>query len=545
MIGIEGRIIDAVFGEAAARWPEADFLVAPRRAGTAMRRLSYRAVAEAVDAHAAALRAAGYGAGHRIAVLLGTCPEHYILKLAANRCGMSFVPVNPDYRPGELAYLLQDSGAALAVADAPRAELMGAGLAEAGYSGAGHSGAGTGAALARLETFLDALPPAPTPPLAPAVPPGPSREASLLYTSGTTGRPKGCILSHEYELMVGASYTRIRPPVALRAGDRIFNPLPAFHVNAGVVSFLGAMLTGAALIQPERFSARDWWRDIDETGATIFHYLGVVIAVLLADRNAGPEQAGDLRVGLGAGVEPALHVEFERRFGIPLVEVWGMTEMCRVISMETEPRMPDTRAFGRAREDLEVRILDDGGRDLPSGTPGEMVLRHSAATPRKGFFAGYLNREAETAEAWQGGWFHTGDTVMRDRDGVLQFVDRKKNIIRRAGENIAAAEVENVLLEDPLVANVACVAAPDEIREEEVLAAIVLADGVTADAATARAIFDTAFGKLAYYKPPGWIVFVDALPVTGTQKVVKHRIFAEGADPREGAHDMRDLKKKG
>ena len=533
MLEIEGRTIGAVFDAAAARWPGRDFLVAAAWEGAPLRCLSYGQVADLVERYERALRATGYGIGHRIAVCLGTCPEHYILKLAANRAGLSFVPVNPDYRQGELAYLLADSGAALAVAGEAHAELMQAAIDEAG----------TGVGFVPFAGMQDALPPAPWPAEAGEV--TPQTEAGLLYTSGTTGRPKGCILSHEYELMVCDSYRLIGGAVALRdGGDRVFNPLPAFHINAGIVAFFGVMLTGNCLIQPQRFSARTWWKDIGESRATVFHYLGVVIAVLLADRSAGPEVLGHLRVGVGAGVEPALHVEFERRFGIPLIEVWGMTEMCRVMSMWQEPRRIDTRVFGRARDDLEVQVWDDAGNPCPPGVPGEMVLRHSAETPGKGFFSGYLNKPEATQEAWAGGWFHTGDTVTMDAEGVLYFVDRKKNIIRRAGENIAAAEVENILLGDERVVNVACVAVPDETREEEVLAAVVLAEGVAPDTQTGMKIFQQAFDRMAYYKLPGWIVFVESLPVTGTQKVVKHRIFDGDEDPRKrpGALDLRHLK---
>ncbi|UYV39263.1 AMP-binding protein [Rhodobacteraceae bacterium D3-12] len=538
-VDIAGQRIDDVFRRALTLWPERDFLIAPRQGDAAMRVLSYGEVGAQVTQYAEALRAAGYGIGHRAAVLLGTCPEHYILKLAMARIGVSFVPVNPDYHASELAYLLQDSGAALAIASAPYAQLMRAGMAEA------ESPVASPVAFVAFEEILAGVPPAKSAAQEGAI--TPQSETGLIYTSGTTGRPKGCILSHEYELMVGESYVRIGPPVSLSETDRVFNPLPAFHINAGVVGFLGVLLTGAALIQPERFSARNWWRDTGETGATIFHYLGVVISVLLADKSTGADDLGHLRVGLGAGVEPALHVAFEARFGIPLIEVWGMTEMCRVFAMDEEPRRIDTRAFGRERPGLEAQVWDDAGGEVAAGVAGEMVLRHSAATPRKGFFSGYLNKDDATAEAWEGGWFHTGDTVVKSADGVLTFVDRKKNIIRRSGENIAAAEVENVLLQDARVVNVACIAAPDDIREEEVLAAIVLAEGVEPSAATARAIFDAAFAQMAYYKPPGWMLFVDALPVTGTQKVVKHKIFGPDENPlrRPDIHDFRELKRRG
>ena len=532
MIAIEGRCIDDVFRKAVARDPEGDFLVVPSRDGAPLCTLSYAATARAVDRAAGALSAAGYGAGQRLALCLGTCPEHYILKLAAARLGMSLVPVNPDYRPGELAYVLEDSRAVLALASAPHAGLIKAAIAEMENP----------PLFSPFEGELHALPEAPSAP--DTTPVTPETEASLLYTSGTTGRPKGCILSHDYELMMGASYLRPGPPMGVTGADRVLNPLPAFHVNAGVLTFLGLMLAGGTLIQPERFSARHFWEDVAETRATAFHYLGVVISVLMADRAAGPERLAHLRAGFGAGVEPALHVAFEERFGIPLVELWGMTEMCRITSMEEAPRRIDTRAMGRPRDDLEVQVWDDEGRELPPDTPGEMVIRHSAATPRRGFFSGYLNKPEATEEAWRGGWFHTGDTVRMEADGVIHFIDRRKNIIRRAGENIAAAEVENVLFEDPRVENVAVVPCPDETREEEVLAAIKLAPGTPDTLETAREIFAAAFEKLAYYKPPGWILFVDEIPVTGTQKVQKHRLFEAGEDPRQrpDIHDLRALK---
>ena len=535
MIDIDGKTVDQTFCEAAGRWPEAPFVIAPETARAPIRSLSYADMEQAVTALAAAFLAAGYGRGLRAAVLVGATPEHYMIKLALNRVGMSCVPVNPDYHPAELAYLLDDSGAVLAIAADGFGAQMRAGIAAAAAQ----------PRFVLVDDLLERLPPAPSGALLTPGSVTPQDEASLLYTSGTTGRPKGCILSHEYELMVGDTYARCGGLVSLREGaERILNPLPAFHVNAGVLTFFAAMLSGNALIQPERFSARTWWRDVEACGATVFHYLGVVISVLLAEEGTGPEVTGKLRIGLGAGVDPSLHGVFEDRFGLPLIEVWGMTEMCRMIHVSQEPRLIDTRAMGRARDDLQVRVVDERGQDVPPGTPGQMLIRHSDQTPRKGFFSGYLNKPEATDEAWAGGWFHTGDTVTMDESGMVFFVDRSKNIIRRAGENIAAAEVENVLFDDPRVVNVACLAVPDPVREEEVMACIVLAEGVAADDATARAIFDAAFARMAYYKPPGWVRFLEALPVTGTQKVVKHKIFGDGSDVFEDAFDFRDLKKR-
>ena len=182
-----------------------------------------------------------------------------------------------------------------------------------------------------------------------------------------------------------------------------------------------------------------------------------------------------MKFGIGAGVEPQLHEAFEERFGFPLVEVWGMTETGRLYADATEPRQITTRAFGRPSGGFEARVVDDGDREVAPETEGELLVRWGGPEgPRHGFFAGYLKNAEATDEAWRGGWFHTGDVVRQAADGMLYFVDRKKNIIRRAGENIAAAEVEATLQAHDAVAQVAVLAVPDEIREEEVMACVVV-----------------------------------------------------------------------
>ena len=210
-----------------------------------------------------------------------------------------------------------------------------------------------------------------------------------------------------------------------------------------------------------------------------------------------------------------------------------------------EPRQGGTRAFGRAIPGVEVRIVNDQDNDFGDNTPGEMLFRHSAATPRRHCFSGYLKDEAATEAAWRGGWFHTGDVVWRGPDGMLHFVDRKKNIIRRSGENIAAAEVEALLLTHPDVKQAAVMAVKDEVREEEVLACIVLkAEKPVTDAA--RSIFQFCLDRLAYYKAPGWIRIVESLPTTSTQKIQKHKLYPQGTDPRgvNGVIDFRALKRR-
>ena len=523
------------FEDICRKTPSAPFLISPSRNQKGITTFSYQETFEKANKISTIFLDNGYGNNLRVATLLGSTPAHYIVKLALNKIGVSVVPINPDYSPDETAYLLADSGSVLAICAEHYMKQLKTAIAYKDLSVpiVTYDEIET---IQTLKSLSDI-----------GAPVQGKTEASLLYTSGTTGRPKGCILSHEYELMCGEVYANIGAPISLSFGkDKILNPLPSYHINAGIVTFFAAMLTGNSLIQPERFSISSWWEDINETEATIFHYLGVIIAVLLSDQSATKASLGKLRVGFGAGVEPALHQEFETRFGIPLIECWGMTEMCRVLYNNEEPRQIHTRAMGRPREDLQVKVVDESDQEVEIGMPGEMVVRHSEKTPRAGAFSGYLNKEKETEEAWKNGWFHTGDTVTMDETGMLYFVDRAKNIIRRAGENIAAAEVENCLFEIEFVSKIACIAVKDDIREEEVMACVVLEDGKKESKEVAEILFNHALEKMAYFKAPGYILFMDDLPVTGTQKVVKHKIFEPEIDPRNltGVFNFTHLKKR-
>ena len=531
--------IGAAFRQAVARHGARPFLVVPADPGRAWapagREIRYAEAGALVEALAARYREAGYGPGHRVATLLGNRPEYVLHKLALNALGACVVPINPEYRPAETAYLIGHSRPDLLLVAPEREGQLALALDEAPRRAPVH----------RIEADVPARLPAALRP-ADDVPVTEEAPACILYTSGTTGRPKGCVLSHGYEIASGARYASLGGIAALRPGEeRIYNPLPLYHVNAGVLSLMGAVLTGNCQVQPERFHPQRWWRDIAEQGATVVHYLGVIAAMLMAQPPDPRDRAHGVRMGLGAGIEPQLHAAFEARFGFPMIELWGMTEMVRVLIASEEPREVGTRAFGRAIPGVEVRVVDEAERDAPVGAPGEMLIRHSAATPRRHFFSGYLDDRQATEAAWRGGWFHTGDVVRRDADGMLHFVDRRKNIIRRSGENIAAAEVEAVLLTHPEIAQAAVMAVPDELREEEVLACIVPARAMPPDA-LATAAFDHCRAQLAYYKAPGWVLVVDSLPTTATQKIQKHAIFGRDADPRQapGIIDLRARKRR-
>ncbi|MGH8726357.1 MAG: AMP-binding enzyme, partial [Burkholderiales bacterium] len=225
----------------------------------------------------------------------------------------------------------------------------------------------------------------------------------------------------------------------------------------------------------------------------------------------------------------------EARFGFPLIEGWAMTETGSgaLVAASREPRHVGTRCIGFPRDDLRVKIEESG----------ELLVRHAGADPRRGFFSGYLKDESATGEAWRDGWFHTGDVVRRGPDGALHFVDRLKNIIRRAGENIAALEVEAALAGHAAIAQVAVIAVPDSIRDEEVMACVVLNQKHLLSRETAISIQDWCLERLAYFKAPGHVAFVDSLPTTATNKVQKAKL-ADFALSAADSFDLRERKKR-
>lgn len=525
--------------QAARARPEAEFLHVPASATRAYApaaiSLTYGAALAQVEALALRYAKARIGPGMRVALLLENRPAFFLHWFALNAVGACVVPVNPDYRESELAYLLSHSEAVLAVGLTERLAALRAAAA-----------LGPGTPVVDADSVAGGLSGLALP-VAQAAARGRAAECALMYTSGTTGRPKGCLLGNEYFLCMGLRYLNRRGYVQLEPGrSRVLTPLPMFHMNAMAGSTMGMVMSGGCVIQLDRFHPRSWWRDVTETRATGIHCLGVMPAILLGLPPAPEETAHQVRYGTAANVEPQHHAAFEARFGFPLIEGWAMTETGAgaAIAADTEPRHPGTRCFGRCPPEVEMRLVDETGAEVAEGEPGEMLVRHAGPDPRLGFFSGYLKDEAATAAGWAGGWWHTGDVVRRWPDGTLHFVDRRKNVIRRSGENISALEVEAALRGHPRVAQVAVTGVADEIRGEEVMACIVAAgDG---DAAAARDIQAWALAQLAYYKCPGWIVFVPGLPTTATQKLQRGalREFAEGARGGEACFDLRACKQR-
>lgn len=515
--------------------PSAPMLVAPASAELDYApngfHITYGQVRDEVDRIRSCFKEAGYGAGHRIALLLENRPEFFSHWLALNALGVSIVPLNPDLRPAELDYQLDIADADLIVTYSRHAPAL-------------HHFARPG--LRVMEIADPVLPPSA---VASRQFGDAGDECALLFTSGSTGKPKGCILSNTYFMTLADWYVTQGGIAEIgRDCEVALTPLPMFHMNALGCTALGMIVVGGAIVPLDRFHAGRWWRCVSESGATIVHCLGVIPAILLRLPETAYDRNHKVKYSLGPGVDAQHKIEFERRFKIPIVEAWAMTETGGRAATTTarDDYTPGRRCIGRPRAGMEYRIVGDGDHPVERGQPGELIVRASGPDPRHGFFGGYLKDEQATEEAWAGGWFHTGDVVYEDDQGLLYFFDRKKSIVRRSGENIAVLEVEAALAGNAAIKAVAVTPVPDELRGEEVFAFLIRADGTVQDDVRelAENIVRDSADRLAYHKLPGYVAFIDDLPLSSTQKPQRGEIKAMAAERvRHGtAIDLREMK---
>ncbi len=527
------------FSQTAETWPDRPFLnVLPdtaRAYDIESKAWSYRELIAQADEQAQRYRSAGYHCGQRVGLLLENRPEYLFHWLALNSLGISVVPLNPDLRASELQYLIAHSEVALLVVIASRRDDITAATQAADSN-------------APVITLGDDIPDSAVTGV--QQPPTIDTECALLYTSGTTGNPKGCVLPNEYFLHCGHWYATAGGLMAVHEdpAEHMLTPLPLFHMNAMACSVMAMATIGGCLTVLDRFHPVSWWQNVHDSGATVIHYLGVMPSILMAMPANPLDTDHRVRFGFGAGVDAGLHADFEKRHGFPLIEAWAMTETGNgaVIAANTEPREVGSNCLGTPEPDLQVRVVTDTGDDAAADEPGELLVRRAGQSPRFGFFREYLKDEAATREAWQDGWFHTGDIVRRNAAGAFYFVDRKKNVIRRSGENIAAVEVESALAKHPDIRQIVVAATPDEIRGDEVLAMIVAENTVDNPEQLATDIVHYSLEQLAYYKAPGWIAFIDEIPLTGTGKIQRGVVKTLAATLMQDNRciDTRSLKKR-
>jgi crotonobetaine/carnitine-CoA ligase len=478
---------------------------------------TYAAFVDRVEAAARALRARGIGAGDRVGVMAPNSPNMVLLLFALARLGAIFVPVNPEFGVREAGYILQHAGVR-AVATT-RAALPTAAEAVAELRPVPWFFLLEGAPTehATFDEMIDAAP-------ATAAPNAGAADATvlMLYTSGTTGFPKGVMHSQRNFVLAGEGFVA---RMWLQPEDRLMCILPMFHINALFYSLAGAFAAGATLVLLPRFSASTFWRSAAESGATQVNIIAAIGNILARRPREEFDPRHRLRVIYGAPITPDLERTFREEFHVPvMIEGYGMTEIPGACNNPFDgERRPNSMGLPARHPDpnvrfAELRVVGDDGVDVPDGAEGELWVR----TPI--LMQGYYKDPEQTTASMHEDWFKTGDLVRRDAEGYFYFVARKKDIIRRRGENISGAEIDRVVDDHPAVVRSAAIPVPSELGEDEILVAIVLKPGAEV---SAREIAAWCRARLAAIKVPRYVAFVEALPTTATERVQKFQLRAD------------------
>ena len=466
------------------------------------------------DRAAAGFVALGLRPGDPVCVLMRSSVATLAVWFGLARAGLVEVPLNPASGSALLRYLLEHSGAAVVVCDAEFEPAVQASAPGTVRRVVVHQPAEGGTSDRVDLADVLATDPEPLPDVDPAA------AAVVLCTSGTTGPPKGAVLSHR------ANVNLARHTVALMGytpDDRLYSVFPLFHSNARYCSVMAAAEAGADLVLDRGFSASRFWDTCRAHGVTAFNYQGAMMSILHKQLPRDDDADNPVRVAFGAPCPPEVFASFERRFGVRLTEIYGSTEVSIVTDMPPSARR--IGSAGRESVNYTVAVVDERDEPVPPGAPGEIVVRPKSAG---WMFDGYAGNPEATAASWRTLWFHTGDRGHLDADGYLFFLDRMKDTIRRRGENVSSWEGERVVAEHPSVAQVAAYGVPSELSEEEVAVAIVPAAGATVDPA---ALVEHCRGALTPFAVPRYVRVLDALPLTPSQRVEKYKLRADGVPP--------------
>jgi acyl-CoA synthetase (AMP-forming)/AMP-acid ligase II len=474
------------------------------------RRWSYAEFASEVNRVANGLLKMGVQQGDRIAFVLPNCGEFLFAVFAATRIGAVFVPLNPQYTAEEAEYVLRHSEASLCLTSPDLLPLVDAVRGHcADLKEVVVTGSASAPTAVSWDSFLSGAANR-----ASNIAVDPEDLASITYTSGTTDRPKGVMLS-QYAY---AFAPRMRAKgLGWNENDRVLCVLPLFHVNALCHTCLAMLSVGGSIVLTEKFSASRFWEEVREYGITTSSLMRTIPQILLSLPESFDDRDNPLRL-IVTLLSPEMHRRFEERFGCRGVPSYSLTEdiLSAIGSLDMPGEKLGSCGVPLAPDVHRIEIHDENGRALPCGQPGEIVKR--SPTVMKGY---YKNPEA-TAKALKNGWLYTGDLGYLDQDGYLYFVDRAKDMVRRGDENISSEEVERVLNSHPAIAESAVIAVPDHIRGEEVKAYIVLKSPATPASVTPQEIWNFCKPHLAPFKVPRYLEYRDELPKTPSSKVQKN-----------------------
>jgi acyl-CoA synthetase (AMP-forming)/AMP-acid ligase II len=510
MISHIWRSIDALLLQAAERFGDREFL----RFEDAS--LTFAAASHLSEQIASGLFAQGIKAGDRVAILMTNVSAWPLCWLAAVRIGAAAVPINPACGESDLGHALQDSGTTLLIASE---ELLG--LADRVITALNLP--------VEVQTAKQLLEAGSGRRDRCATAPSHRTLASLQYTSGTTGLPKACMLSHAYWLRTAwlmALHSE------LTAEDVVLTA-QAFSYIDPQWKMLMSLVRGAKLVVLPRFSASGFWDSAREHRATVTYVLGSMPTLLYKQPPSPKDRDNAMRLVLCSAIPRHLHSKLESRWGAPWREVYGSTEsgldlIASVRALDTV----GTGAMGLPPEGKELRVVDDDERSVLPGQTGQIVVRGQP------MMDGYWNYPDVTAEVFRHGWFHTGDRGYVDQDGYIHHAGRLKDLIRRGGANISPAEVETVLEAHPDVNCAAVVGIPDPLFDEVPKAFLRLRAGCTANTETALSIIRHARKQLARFKVPVFLEFVDDFPTTPSARIRKSVLSARSGDPRAGTFDV-------
>jgi carnitine-CoA ligase len=472
----------------------------------------------------AGLRGAGLVSGDRVAVFASNHPAVVLTWLACARTGIVSSVINQFLKPQELAWVLGHLGARIAIAGPDEAETVREALRLAEMNIPVHVIDGQPGGRA-FDELLEAEPDA-------GPHPSPDDILEITFTSGTTGNPKGAVFDHRAHIYsCTASVERYR----WTAESVGFTMMPLFHAGGIRVSVLPALMVGGHAIIGQ-FSLTRFWDDTRTYGITHFATIDTILILLMKQERRPDDVEVPLRVGMGAG-PPEVLSAFEDRFDMDFQQAYGMTECSMVLTSPAPSQEADRAALQEQRrlvpsanyvgvplgDRTEIRLVDADGNDVPDDTVGEFVIRSP------GMLREYYHDDQGTRLILRDGWLYSGDTGLRSsQNGAYYYVERSKDMIRRSGENIAPRQVEEVLVAHPGIAMAAVHPVPDELRMQAVKAVVVRAEG---SAVTAEELWQWCDDRLADYKVPRYVEFVEQMPLTSTGKIVKTRLREFGITP--------------
>jgi crotonobetaine/carnitine-CoA ligase len=525
-----GQNVGSLWASAARRHGDRPFLVWLGADGS-REEYSYRQFDERINRAANALTDLGVGARDLVAVQLRNSPDVVMCLFALAKLGAVTVPIALCASPGEVAQMAAACRPAWTIVDAgcvaAHRALRGAGAVDATHPLIVVGGTGTDDDTRDLaEACRQASP------LPPAAGPDSGALAELLYTSGTTAEPKGVMVT-QANLVFAGHYGVWE--TGLRPDDRLFTPMPACHSNFQLAALMPVLVAGACLVLAETYSAHRFWAQVRENDATLIQIISMIVRTLLLQPPDPRDADNRVRDALFfMGLSDTEKDAFERRFGVTLLNTYGSTES--IGWALTDPPVGERRwpSVGRPGLGYEVGVFGAGGSELPVGAVGELRIK---GTPGTSLMAGYYDNPAETERVLlPGGWLRTHDLGYRDADGWFYYVGRDRDVIKRSGENISAAEVEQVLTAHPEIAEAAVIGVPDPIRDEAVKAFVRRVPG---SGLRAQDVVDHCRRELIDFKVPSQVEFVDDFPRTPSMKIEKRLLRR----PSEGAQLHTEVEK--